>query len=113
MHPAKAQREIERLRGFRNRPEPGVALASLVGEAQKELMRRRRAVGGISAAWAELAPAELAAGAELVGQRGGVLTVRVADASARFGLDRWLRGGGLAALRARSRAALRSVRFVV
>ena len=76
-------------------------------------MRRRRAVGGISAAWVELVPAELAAGAELVGQRSGVLTVRVTDASARFGLDRWLRNGGLAALRARSPSALRSVRFVM
>jgi hypothetical protein len=59
----------------------------------------RRAVDAIEA-WSAVAPPLVARLATAQKSGGGVLMLVVGSVAARFQVDRWLRGGGLAALRA-------------
>ena len=81
-------------------------------QAESEVKKRVRALGGIGDAWVAVVPAALAARCEPVSLSRGVLTVRVADASARFELDRFLRAGGLSRLAARAGAAVKRAKLV-
>jgi hypothetical protein len=104
--------DLAKLRGWRNPRERDLSIAPALSGLTKELRRHHKAVGGIGEAWAALVPAEVGAQAELVRLARGVLTVRVRDAATRFALDRWLRGGGVAALARAPGVALKSVKLV-
>jgi hypothetical protein len=106
-------RVLARLRTYRAAKGRDDSIAADLDRLTRGVRRRQRASGGIEAAWNELAPR---VGAAVVGvvvslSPGGVLVVRVADAAARYEADRWLRSGGLEALRARCAATLRRVRL--
>lgn len=104
---------IRRLQGWRNRPTRDDTMEGAFGALTKDLKRQARAVGGISSAWIEVIPPALAVHASLVGVSRGVLTVRVADATAKFELDRWLRCGGETKLIQAAQAPLVRVRLVM
>lgn len=112
MDPTPQDSRLARLREWRNRRERDLSLTRVLEEEQRRLRRVHRAVGGAERAWIEAAPAELAARCEVVRLARGVLTVRVADDSTRFALDRWLRSGGLLALTRATPATLTRVRLM-
>jgi hypothetical protein len=103
---------LERLRGFRNRPERDVTIGAMVKAAEREVKKQQRAVGGVGLAWDEVVPRTLAARCTVVGVSRGVLTVRTAGAATRFELDRFLRSGGEAELCRRAGVAIRKVKLV-
>jgi hypothetical protein len=104
--------DLQRLRGWRNFRERDLSIGGALADLTKDLRRQHRAVGGIGEAWAALVPPEVRRGAELVKLSRGVLTVKVTDAAARFALDRWLRGGGEAALARAPGVVVKRVKLV-
>ena len=109
---AAARERLERLRRWRV-PRRDVTLRPQLDAAIGEIRRQRSAVGGFEGAWASVVPREFTAHASIESWRSGVLTVRAADSSVMFGLDRFLRAGGQAALAARSPRTLHRVRIVI
>ncbi len=103
---------LERLRGHRNWPDRAAGLGGEAAAAAKDAKSRARAVGGIAAAWAVCVPDDLRGACELVSCTNGVVTVRAGDATARYVLERWLRGGGEKTLRETAEAAVKRVRVV-
>src|SRR5262245_19637764 len=96
-----AIRQIETMRKFRVKARD-LSIGAEIDKIGRELTKRQRAAAGMDAAWEQLAPGELAALSSVERLTpGGVLVVRVSDASAAFEIDQWLRGGGLEALRGR------------
>jgi hypothetical protein len=106
-----AQRDIERLRKYRTW-ERGGRLGDEVLRQTRSLEKLLRSLAGVGERWGSLLPPELLARTQLRGLNRGVLTVSVADASTDYELDRWLRGGGLEALR-RAGAAVTRVKTVL
>ena len=91
-------RQFDQLRQWRNRPEPDLTLANLMGGIAADLKRRERSMGDVAGAFTRLAPAPLRAGATLATLSRGTLLIRQPNAALRFQLDRWLRDGGELAL---------------
>lgn len=104
---------IQRLRRHRARPERATALGGLLASEAETLGRLRKRLGGAGRAWAACCPESLAGLTTPVGLSGGVLRVAARDASARYRVDRWLRGGGLSALRRASSAPISRVRVEI
>jgi hypothetical protein len=104
--------ELARLRRYRNRPDPDLSLAAPLRDAGRELQRQCRAASGIAGAWTEVLPPDLSRGSEVLSFSRGLLTVRTADSAARFQIDRFLRGGGQAALARRAGVAVRRIRLL-
>jgi hypothetical protein len=99
---------------MRNRPEPrDLSIGREVEAIRKSMERLAKRLGDAGALWLELVPAELAAHCRLEGMRGGVLEVSVDSQAARYALDRLLRGGVEASLRARSTPPVAKVRIRV
>ncbi len=109
---ARREASLAKLRRLRVRPEPDLSLAAAVAPLQRELTKRRRSGGAAETAWERAVPGPLRAKATVLSLSRGVLTVRVPDASARFGLDRFLRSGGQDALIGTSPVAIKRVRIV-
>jgi hypothetical protein len=103
---------LDRLRSHRNRPDPDMSLAALLGAEARRHKNSARAVGGIEQVWAEVVPAELNDKAVVVRLRRGVLTLRVRDAASMYRLNQWLGGGGIKALRERSGRGITRVAFL-
>jgi len=70
-------------------------------------------MGAVSQAWTDLVPARLRARCRLVRLQRGVLDVAAGDASGRYEFDRWMRSGGLAALRDAATAPINRVRVSI
>lgn len=104
---------IQRLRRHRARPERATALAGLLASEAESLGRLRKRLGGAGRAWSACCPEALAGLTAPVGLSGGVLRVAARDASARYRVDRWLRGGGLSDLRRASSAPISRVRVEI
>jgi len=106
--------QLATLRKYRNAPKRDLSIGAEVEQYRRKFARQAGAFGGLDDAWAELAPAGLAALAKLVKLTpGGVLHIECADASACFEVDQWKRGGGLALLRSRCTVTLKDVRVSV
>src|SRR5882672_4280748 len=84
---------LEQLRQQRGKPEREWGIGSVIASIEREGRRRDRNLGRAGELWDQLLPAELVRQTKLVGFRGGVLSVIVESASARYELDRALRGG--------------------
>lgn len=102
---------LENLRGWRNRPDRDLSIGAEIETLLAQARRASRTVGGLGKDWAELVPQELREATRPVAFRRGVLTVEARDSATMFLLDRWLRGGGEAALRGAC-PGLRRVRLV-
>jgi hypothetical protein len=104
---------LERLRAGRNRPERDLSVSGIVASQKKALAKQHRELAGVWASWAAGVPARLLDRTTLVGVSRGVLTVRVADAAARFELDRFLRTGGEIDLVRRAPIGVRKIKLVL
>jgi hypothetical protein len=103
--------DLQRLRGFRNWQHPNTHLSQLIRDACRSVERQHSAAGGIAEAWAEILPPHLTRQAQIVSLARGTLTVRTADASTRYQIDRFLRSGGQAELARRAKVAVTRVKF--
>jgi hypothetical protein len=112
VHLHRLNQDLHRLRQYRNLPERDLTLSAPLGELCRTLERQARSAGGMGEAWAATVPAHLAAGCQVVSFSRGVLTVRAADSAVRFQVDRFLRGGGEAALAQAAGTALKRVRVL-
>lgn len=110
---ARAIRQIERVRSLRARPGFDPAIAPAVEAEAAAARQAQRALGGFAEAWEAVIPAELALHTSIVSVRGGTASVHVDSAPVRYELDRFLRGGGEAALRARYTRTLLRVRLTI
>jgi hypothetical protein len=90
---------LKKLRSWRVRPDRDLTIARQVGTALRDATAKHQKSDRVAAAWESTAPAQLRQQCSIGGASGGVLTVKATSAAARFQLDRWLRGGGEAALR--------------
>lgn len=89
---------------------PSIARDVLAQAADLKKLQKRTA--SIAEAWARVVPDDLASRTSIERLARGVLVVRLGDASARFELDRFLRAGGLEALRAASHAPIARVKVL-
>lgn len=109
---------LERLRSVRVRAPKDVSIGDTIGEQLRRMRQAARATSGTANAWdallsgAGLRP-ELLERTRVVSFRYGVLTVRVADASTRYAVDRFLRGGGENALARLAPTTLKRVKMIL
>ena len=109
---ALRQPHLNRMRGWRVRPEGDESLAFLNDAFRRDVARPFRQLGAVVQVWAELVPAELAGQTRLEGLSRGTLSVSVTSSAALYELDRRLRGGLERQLVVRHRgAALRRVKL--
>lgn len=106
-------RRLADLRERRGARRPTGSMGDAFASAAKELERQRRRTGAVAGAWEAVCPAELIDRTAIEGVSRGVLTIRVADASTRFQLDRFMRGGGEMEVIRRSPSGVRRVKLVV
>jgi hypothetical protein len=110
---AQLQTQLRLLQRYRNKPKADFSIAKDVEAIRKALVRTANAAGGMEEVWGELVPQGLAGVSRVVKLTpGGVLTVSANDSAVVYELDQWLRGGGLATLRARCKVTLRRVKLV-
>jgi hypothetical protein len=113
--PRSISHRIDALRKGRARPDAAKSVGTEIDRLMAALHRQRGAMGGLDEIWMELGPRSAG---KVIGEvrgfsPGGILTVRVGDASARYEVEVWLRSGGLDALRARTSRTLRRVRLEI
>jgi hypothetical protein len=108
----RANQELLRVRAWRNWGDPPWSIKAAVGEAHAAVERAAKSGSALEKAWREVLPASLLGRAASVSLTRGVLTVRASDASARWEVDRWLRGGGERELARAARVVIRRVKFV-
>ncbi|MFO0827703.1 MAG: DciA family protein [Phycisphaerales bacterium] len=94
-----------RMRTWRTKPEADTSIAPYLKQFVKDQTRLAKSLGDVAEAFEAAVPPEIASECTLVGIRGGVLTVETRSSAVRFALDRVLRSGGEATLRARAAAA--------
>ena len=100
---------LERLRGWRVRPERA-AFSDAIASEHRKLSEAQRRRGSFEAAWAACAPdfGDPSLRAELVR---GVVRVRCRSAATRFAVDQWLRDTGLRSLREACNTPIRGYRL--
>jgi len=101
------------LRENRAKPPADRSIADPVSRARLKYQRLAKDGDGIASAWDQTVPEKFRGRAAIAGHKDGVLTIRCRSASDRFGLDRWLRGGGEQALREAARVTLKRVKLVL
>ena len=104
---------LERLRALRGRPERDLGIGGLVARFQRDSRRLQRDLGPLVDAWEAVVPPPLAERTRLDSIRGGVLRVVASSSAVVYEVDRHLREGALAQLRAHSRVAVSRVRLTV
>lgn len=89
-----ADRQLARLRGWRNRPESAAALAEfLPGQFRNEVERPLRQFASLGAIWSEILRPDLLPRTRLESLSRGVLRVAVDSSATLYDLDRELRAG--------------------
>ncbi len=123
MRQRTSESRLATLRGSRSLPPSAGTVADLIRKQMAEIRSLARGAEQALDAWSRVAPpaiAKLATARPQAkpgkadsggGSGGGVLTLTVKSPAARFQVDRWLRGGGLAQLRAAD-AKIWSVKIV-
>lgn len=112
VQPNHAQRQIETLRHYRNRPARDLSIAGDLSKVREEALKAQRAVQAIGVAWDELVPANIRRSADPVSHVRGVLTVKASDSAARYLFDQWLRAGGLRVLQSAATRTLTRVKII-
>jgi hypothetical protein len=90
---------LKNLRTWRVSRDRDLTIGKQLGSVVRAAATSQRRNSGGVAAWESAAPAHLRRLCEVGCTPGGVLTIKVKNAAARFQLDRWLRSGGEASLR--------------
>lgn len=104
--------DVNRLRRYRTRPEPDLSLQTPLRGLFRNLEQRSRKQTGIDGTWKLVLPAALAEASQVVRFSRGTLTIRAANASARYQIDRFLRSGGEAELARRAGVTIRRVKYI-
>lgn len=104
-----AAASINRLRELRVRPAPDRCAARTIDTVRDDLRKRVQATGGIIEAWRTVVPDNLRDRAFLQTFQRGVLMIDTPDASTRYLLQRWLRGGGQRMLAGCSPATIKKI----
>lgn len=104
---------MESLRAFRTRKDRDVGLEGELGRLAREYGKSATGLGEVAEAWEALAGADIRGLCRLKGLSRGVLTITVEDASARYRVDRALRGGLRRELIRASRSPVRDVKVRV
>lgn len=102
---------LERLRGHRVRAERGRGIGDELAAFVKGIKKLSDQAQRAADAWAAAAPDAVAASTRVVDLKAGTLSVAARSAADRHAADRWLRGGGLADLRAMAKAPITRVKF--
>ena len=102
---------LERLRGHRVRGERGRGIGDELAAFVKGIKKLSDQAQRAADAWAAAAPDAVAASTRVVDLKAGTLSVAARSAADRHAADRWLRGGGLADLRAIAKAPITRVKF--
>lgn len=106
-------RQIEQLRANRVKPGRDTSISALINSTARSAQRTHKKLGELIDLWETHVPAPLANQTAITGLRAGTLHVAVADAAARFELDRLLREGLEQTLRLAYRGTLVRVRLKV
>lgn len=104
---------LDRLRGHRVRAERGRALTDELTSFVKGIKKLSDQARRAADAWAAAAPDAVAASTRVVDLKAGTLAVAVRSSADRHAADRWLRGSGLADLRAIAKAPITRVKFML
>ena len=108
----QAQAQLARLRKWRNTPDRYRGLSFIRDDFKQRVELPHKQVASIVDAWTRCVPPDLAADTRLESLRRGTLTVRVNSSAALHALDRLVRQGLDADLRAASRCpALTRIRL--
>jgi hypothetical protein len=102
---------LETLRRSRSLPPGATPIGPMVAAILREARPAQRRAATALDVWRSVAPAAIAALVTRVESSGGVLKLTPKAGSGRFIIDRWLRSGGLSALRGGG-AGVSSVRIV-
>lgn len=94
------QSRLEILQRSRSLPRDASGLEASVAGVLRELRAAHRQAESAAEAWRTVVPAAVAALVASAESGGGVLKLKPKASTGRFVIDRWLRSGGLAALRA-------------
>ncbi|MDX1564695.1 MAG: hypothetical protein R3236_04770 [Phycisphaeraceae bacterium] len=108
-----AHQQLQRLRGWRNRPSRDLTLGFLNDHFQKKIQKPCQQLARIREPFCRHVPEPLLNSCTLGGLVRGVLTVHVPDSATAYALDRHLRGGGERRIRADCMAPLRRIRVRV
>ena len=111
--PLDVARSVESLRANRTRKDRDVSLEGELGRLARQYEKSASGLGDVAEAWEALAEEGLRDLCRLKGLSRGVLTIAVEDASARYRVDRALRGGLRRELIRASRVTLRDVKVRV
>lgn len=112
MHPLALSQSVANLRKSRLWAERDLSISREIAAVADETRRAAKSALGVGATWAMVCPSELVAHTKVESLQRSLLTVAVDDASARYLLDRWLRGGGEAEVVRASGPAVRKVKLV-
>jgi hypothetical protein len=93
---------FQRQQAMRVKPQRDPSIERELQGFIKEQSKLAKALGNVAEAFEAVVPAEIASCCTLVGVKGGVLTVETSSASARYALDRVMRGGAETELRQRA-----------
>jgi hypothetical protein len=91
--PRVQQQRLERLRGYRNRPERDLSLGFLSERFKREVAGPFKQLEGLIEPWRQTAPAEMIEHCRLESLRRGTLTIAVPDHSRMYELDVLMRNG--------------------
>lgn len=108
-----AARRLDRLREIRPSPRFSPTIADDARRVGAMASRSFKDMGAVAEAWADLVPGRLRERCRLMRLQRGVLEVAAGDAAGRYEFDRWMRGGGLAALRDAATAPINRVRVTI
>lgn len=93
------------------RDRVGRDLGGVMDAMQRRFGRDARRFAGVGEAWCSMCPGHLLDRTAILGLSRGELRIAVADSAAMYELDRYLRGGGEAALARTSSAPMHRVRL--
>ena len=100
---------LDQLRSFRARQQREVALGEVVGEEHARLKAAHKHLATIIDAWRCVVPDELLKQTKVRSFSRGKLIIAGADASVKFRLENWLRGGGRSMLAGCAKTTIRDI----
>lgn len=103
---------LQALREARARPSRDTAAGPLFSAAARDLHRLEKKLAGVAEAWEAVCPSHLLDRTAIISVSRGVLSIGVADAPARFEIDRLLGAGAKRELIRRCPMTVRRIRLV-
>lgn len=112
-HDQVSAARVERVRGYRVRPEREAGVGAELDRVTRGIRRRSDAEEAAAQAWDAVVPDEFRERAVFVSFKRKQVTVRAADTGVRYRLEAWLRGGGSATYTSVAKTGVSGVKVVV